>query len=90
MSNKEIQQPGKFLKKSEDAKSTQSKNKAQDPMNALKECAKSSLIFGGLNMLIWYWEMSGLMAESIARPSSWVCAVLFGIGIGKCIKRGKG
>jgi hypothetical protein len=89
MSNYENQQPGKFLKKSEDPNPTQPKKKAQNPMDALKECAKSSLLFGGLNMLIWYWEMAGLMAESIARPSSWVLAVLFGIGIGRCIRKGK-
>ena len=56
----------------------------------LKECAKSSFIFGGLNMLIWYWQISGLMDESIALPSMLVCAALFGLGIGKCCKRGKG
>lgn len=68
--------------------------KQRNWMDNLKECAKSSLIYGGLNMLIWYWEMSGLMDESIARPSSLVCAVLFGVGIGKFLlcqrcKRGK-
>jgi len=80
----------------ESTNTTQPKKKAQKPMDAqwepvkqrnwmdnLKDCAKSSLVFGGLNMLVWYWEMAGLMDESIARPSAWVCAVLFGIGIGK-------
>lgn len=55
-------------------------------MDDLKDCMKSSLIFGGLNILIWYWETAGLMAESIARPSSWVCVALFGIGIGKVLR----
>jgi hypothetical protein len=58
-------------------------------MDDLKECAKSSLIFGGLNLLIWYWQISGLMDESIALPCMLVCAALFGLGIGKCCKRGK-
>lgn len=57
-------------------------------MDDLMACAKTSLLFGGLNLLIWYWEMSGLMDESIALPSMLVCAVLFGLGIGKCCKRG--
>ena len=63
--------------------------KEYNRMEDMKECVKSSFIFGGLNMLIWYWQISGLMDESIALPSMLVCAVLFGLGIGKCCKRGK-
>lgn len=59
-------------------------------MDDLKECTKTSLLFGGLNLLIWYWQIAGLMDESIALPCMLVCASLFGLGIGKCIKRGKG
>lgn len=54
----------------------------------LKECAKTSLAFGGLNLLLFYWEHIGLMAESIAVPSMCVCAALFGLGIGKVIGKG--
>lgn len=57
--------------------------------DGLKDCVKTSLLFGGLNMLIWYWQISGLMDESIALPSMLICAALFGLGIGKCCKRGK-
>ena len=87
----------------ESTNTTQPKKKAQKSVEAqweptkertfiddLKDCAKTSLIFGGLNMLIWYWQISGLMDESIALPSMLVCAALFGIGLGKCCKRGKG
>lgn len=87
----------------ESTNTTQTKKKAQKSMDAqwepikqhnrmddLKECAKSSLLFGGLNMLVWYWQISGLMDESIALPCMLVCAALFGIGLGKCCKRGKG
>ena len=63
--------------------------KQRNWMDDLKDCMKSSLIFGGLNMLIWYWQISGLMDESIALPCMLVCAALFGIGLGKCCKRGK-
>lgn len=86
----------------ESTSTEQPKKKAQKPMDAqwapvkqrnwmddLKDCMKSSLIFGGLNMLIWYWQISGLMDESIALPCMLVCAALFGIGLGKCCKRGK-
>lgn len=64
--------------------------KQRNWMDDLKDCMKSSLIFGGLNMLIWYWQISGLMDESVALPSMLICAALFGIGLGKCCKRGKG
>lgn len=85
----------------ESTNNTQPKKKAQKPMDAqwepvkqrnwmddLKDCVKSSAIFGGLNLLIWYWQTSGLMDESIALPCMLVCAALFGIGLGKCLKRG--
>jgi hypothetical protein len=54
-------------------------------MDDLKDCTKSTMIFGGLNVLIWYWEMAGLMDESIALPSMIACAVLAGIGVGKVL-----
>lgn len=62
--------------------------KQRNWMDDLKDCMKSTLIFGGLNVLIWYWEIAGLMDESIALPSMIACAVLAGIGIGK-VMRGK-
>ena len=57
-------------------------------MDNLKDCAKTSVLFGGLNLLIWYWEVAGLMDESIALPSMLICAALCGLGIGKVCKRG--
>ena len=49
----------------------------------LKRCAKSVAVFGGLNILVFYWQNSGLMADSIALPCMIVCAVLAGFGVGK-------
>lgn len=57
-------------------------------MDNLKGCALSATVFGGLNMLIFYWMQAGLMAESIAVPSMTVCAVLAGFGVGKYATRG--
>jgi hypothetical protein len=56
-------------------------------MDDLTDCMKSTLLFGGLNLLIWYWEISGLMDESVALPSMLVCAALAGLGIGKVLGR---
>jgi hypothetical protein len=57
-------------------------------VDALTGCAKWALTFGGLNMLIFYWQLHGLMAESIAIPSMWVCCALAGYGVGVNIWRG--
>lgn len=57
-------------------------------MDDLKDCTKTALIFGGLNMLIFYWQQAGLMDESIALPCMIACAVLFGLGFGKVMGRG--
>lgn len=58
-------------------------------MDSLMECAKWAMIFGGLNMLIFYWQQAGLMAESIAVPCMWVCCVLAGLGVGTNFVRGE-
>lgn len=49
--------------------------------------AKSAVTFGGLNLLIFYWAQTGLMAESIAVPSMCVCAALAGWSVGKNFAR---
>jgi hypothetical protein len=57
-------------------------------MDSLKGCVKWALTFGGLNMLIFYWQIAGLMAESIAVPCMWVCCALAGYGVGLNVWRG--
>lgn len=49
----------------------------------LKACAKWAVLFGGLNVLIFYWQQAGLMDASVAVPSMCVCAALAGWGVGK-------
>lgn len=46
-------------------------------------CVKWAFTFGGLNTLIFYWQLAGLMDESIAVPCMWVCCFLAGFGVGK-------
>lgn len=57
-------------------------------VDALTGCVKWALTFGGLNMLIFYWQLNGLMDESIAVPCMWVCCALAGYGVGLNIWRG--
>ena len=56
--------------------------KPRNFMDSLMECVKWAVIFGGLNMLIFNWQLNGLMAESIAVPCMWVCCALAGYGVG--------
>lgn len=58
-------------------------------MDVLTDCAVWVAIFGGLNMLIFFWQLRGLMDESIAVPSMWVCCVLAGYGVGMNVWRGR-
>lgn len=61
---------------------------ALDWMDKLKCIATWVIGFGGLNFLIFYWQLAGLMDESIAITCMWVCMALVGIGIGKNLKGG--
>lgn len=54
-----------------------------DFMDRLKACVLWAGGFGGLNMLVFYWQQAELMDACIATPCMWVCMALFGIGIGK-------
>ena len=45
--------------------------------------AKQAMLFGGLSLLVFYWQQAGLMASSIAIPSMCVCMALAGWGVGK-------
>lgn len=42
-------------------------------------------LFGGLCMLVWYWQMQGLMASSIAVPVMCVCNALGGWFVAKAV-----
>ena len=51
-------------------------------LDKLKACAKWGGIFGGLNMLLFYWQQAGLLDSKAAVPSMIVCALLAGLSIG--------
>lgn len=57
-------------------------NHAPSFLDRLKAGVKYAFGFGGLNLLIFYWQQSGLMDASIAVPSMCVCAALAGWGVG--------
>ena len=55
----------------------------------LKECVKWAGCFGGLSLLVFYWQQEGLMAASIAVPTMCICTALVGWGIGKNVAGGQ-
>ena len=52
-------------------------------LDRLKACAKWSLTFGGLCLLFFYWQQTGLMDPAAALPSMLACTLIGGWGIGK-------
>lgn len=52
-------------------------------MDKLKACALYAISYGGLNFLIFYWHLAGLMDDSISIPCMWACMLMAGFGIGK-------
>ena len=79
----DIPKPKKMDEKPTDAQWMPTKQRTF--MDDLYDCMKTTLLFGGLNVLIWYWEGAGLMDHSISLPCMIACAVLAGIGIGKVL-----
>lgn len=57
-------------------------------LDKLKASAKHIATFGGLNLLIFYWQQAELMDASIAIPCMWVCMALAGWGVGKNFAKG--
>lgn len=49
----------------------------------LKACVKWCALFGGLSVLLFYWQQTGQMEASAAVPSMCACTLLAGVGIGK-------
>ena len=76
----------------DNAKEAQWEPAKPDPnwLDKLKECAKWAIGFGGLSLLLFYWQQTGQMEASAAVPSMCVCTALAGWGVGKNAMRGNG
>lgn len=48
----------------------------------LESCVKWVALFAALNLVLFYWQQKGLLADSAGIPAMWVCALLGGCGIG--------
>jgi hypothetical protein len=56
-------------------------------LDRLKASAKWSAMFGGLCLLIFYWQQTGLMDPAAAMPCMLTCMLLTGVNIGKNLKK---
>ena len=52
------------------------------PMAKLKECAKGAGLYGGISLLLFWWQQTGLLASEAAIPSFIVLALLAGVKFG--------
>lgn len=57
-------------------------------LDRIQACAKSVCLYATINLVLFYWQQSGLLADKAATPAMWVCALLAGYQLGKCIARG--
>ena len=60
---------------------------SSDWLTSLKACAKHAVIFGGLSILVFYWQQADLMDSSVAVPTMLACAALAGLGVGRNVHR---
>lgn len=58
------------------------------PLALVKRCAKRAGLFAVLNLVLFWWQQADLLADQAAIPAMWVCALLGGVELGKCIARG--
>lgn len=57
-------------------------------LDKLKDCARRVSIYAIANIVLFWWQQADLLADKAAVPAMWVCALLGGVELGKCIARG--
>lgn len=57
-------------------------------LDRLQDCAKSVSVYAAANLILFYWQQAELLADKAAVPAMWVCALLAGYQLGKCVARG--
>ena len=57
------------------------------PMAKVKNCAKQTVLYGGISAVLFWWQQAGLLDPKAAIPSFIVLALLAGLRIGSCMTR---
>lgn len=58
-----------------------------DEIQRLMNCAKGTVVYGGLSAVLFWWQQAGLLAPEAAWPSFIILALLAGLKIGSCATR---
>ncbi len=53
---------------------------------SIRECVFRVCPYAGLNLVLFWWQQADLLADEAAVPAMWVCAILMGASIGRCIR----
>ena len=61
--------------------------KERDFMDRLRSCATWSGICGAISMLMWWFEVNGLMAMEAAYPCILACGIIGAFGVGMNFKK---
>lgn len=56
-------------------------------LRRLAECAKQTVLYGGISVVLFWWQQVGLLASKAAVPSFIFIALLVGINIGRYMPR---
>lgn len=62
--------------------------KAGTTMALVKRCAQNAGLYAMLNTVLFIWQQMGLLDSTAAVPAMWVCALLAGYQVGKCVAKG--
>lgn len=63
-------------------------SKASPTTALVKRCVEQAGVYALLNTVLFAWQEMGLLASEAAVPSMWVCALLAGYQVGKCVAKG--
>lgn len=63
-------------------------SKATPAVAVIRKCAKDAGVYALLNLILFVWQQKGLLENEAAVPAMWVCALLAGYQLGKCIAKG--
>ena len=57
-------------------------------LDMIKDGARRVSVYAIANLVLFWWQQADLLADQAAIPAMWVCALLGGVELGKCIARG--
>ena len=87
MEHKAAPQPAPQKREPVDAKNVPYPKAERGFMERLRSCATWGGVCGGISMLMWWFEVNGLMAMEASYPCILGCAIIGAFGVGLNIKK---